>query len=326
MRPEPVLLAALLALPGTEVPRQLSGTGLYQKVAGLVVDPANRPYAPQYPLWSDGADKARWCFLPPGRTIDASRPEAWVFPVGTRFWKEFSFNGRRVETRMLWHSSRNTWTYAAYLWRPDQTDADLVAEAGGDSAAEIAPGRTHRIPSQQDCLACHGNGGPQVLGFTALQLSDDRDPLAPHAEPLRPGMATLATLERDGLVTPARRQWIDQPPRIQAERPRTRAALGYLSANCGNCHQAEQPIPGVALILRQPVGLASLIDLPTHGEVPGWAGRTRAIVPGAPEGSLILHRMGTRSPYTRMPPMASELVDTQAVELLRAWISQDLGP
>jgi hypothetical protein len=55
-----------------------------------------RPFSPQYPLWADGATKLRWVSLPKGGTIDAKDPDAWRFPVGTRFWKQFSFGDRRV--------------------------------------------------------------------------------------------------------------------------------------------------------------------------------------------------------------------------------------
>ena len=81
----------------------------------LRVDPRNLPFAQQYPLWSDGADKRRWIYLPPGTTIDASNPESWNFPVGTKLWKEFSWGGQRVETRML-QRIRTGWSYATYVW------------------------------------------------------------------------------------------------------------------------------------------------------------------------------------------------------------------
>ena len=32
----------------------------------------------------------------------------WDFPVGTRFWKEFAFKGRKVETRFLWKTARGS--------------------------------------------------------------------------------------------------------------------------------------------------------------------------------------------------------------------------
>ena len=74
-------------------PRFLSQTGLYADVATLKIDSKNRTFSPQYPLWSDGAAKRRWVRLPDNRAIDGAVTDEWVFPVGTRFWKEFTFGG-----------------------------------------------------------------------------------------------------------------------------------------------------------------------------------------------------------------------------------------
>ena len=76
---------------GTVNPKSLSETGLYSDFAAKSIAKENLMYSPQYALWSDGAAKKRWVYLPPGATIDASDAENWIFPVGTKFWKEFPF-------------------------------------------------------------------------------------------------------------------------------------------------------------------------------------------------------------------------------------------
>ena len=53
------------------LPERLSGTGLYAAGRPGEIDPANRRFAPQYPLWTDGLGKRRWIHLPPGTAIDA---------------------------------------------------------------------------------------------------------------------------------------------------------------------------------------------------------------------------------------------------------------
>src|SRR5262249_22313719 len=121
-----------------QIPQRLSETGLYLP-GTLTVDSRNRPFSPQYPLWTDGAHKSRWVRLPQGARIDARNIDKWVFPVGTRFWKEFAFNGRKVETRMLWRSSADAWSYAAYAWNDAQTDATLAPPEGVRDVAEVAP-------------------------------------------------------------------------------------------------------------------------------------------------------------------------------------------
>src|SRR5919106_788389 len=141
---------AVVATGGDLAPARLSDTGLYAADTPGVVDARNRPFSPQYPLWSDGATKRRWVYLPPQTTIDASNLREWDLPVGTRFWKEFSFSGRRVETRLLWKASAARWVFASYIWNANQTEAVLAPENGEPGVFEIAPGRRHSIPSAAD--------------------------------------------------------------------------------------------------------------------------------------------------------------------------------
>src|SRR5690349_11109089 len=225
------------AAPGAAAaPGWLSQTGLYSDPATLKIDSRNRNFSPQYPLWSDGATKRRWVRLPVGSKIDVADLGNWELPVGTRFWKEFSFNGKKVETRFLWRTSEDNWVFASYVWNEAQTDAELASESGVPNIAEIADGKRHSIPSVSECRACHDSNRTETLGFSALQLSIDRDPNALHAEPLAGDMLTVKTLVDEDLLTPRRPELVTNPPRIAADTPMTRAALGYLSTNCGSCH------------------------------------------------------------------------------------------
>lgn len=309
-------------------PPRLSETGLYAGRGTATVDARNLPFSPQYPLWTDGAVKARWIFIPDGASIDTSDPNRWTFPVGTKLWKEFSFGGRKVETRMVWKSGDDAWVFAAYRWNDEQSDALLAPEEGVPNVAEVAPGKFHSIPGRADCVACHRGGKGESLGFDTLQLSDDRDPLAPHAEPLKPGMVTLRTLVEEGRLIPDRSAWIEEPPRIEGSTPRERAALGYLSANCGACHNAHGPLARLGLFLAHEPGEGtrrSTIDVAGSYAVPGVdADRSRRIAPGAPERSAIVYRMASRRPMSQMPPLGTVVADLEALDLVRGWIGEDL--
>src|SRR5690606_542158 len=111
-----------------------------------------------------------------------SDPEHWVFPVGTRLWKEFAFE-RRIETRYL-ERHADGWIRATYVWNVDGTEAVLAPEHG--VRLTRPDGVPYDVPGRTDCRLCHDGGAGPVLGFSALQLSPDRDPLAPHAESPRP--------------------------------------------------------------------------------------------------------------------------------------------
>lgn len=310
-------------------PQRLSETGLYLDGA-LEIDPHNRPYSPQYPLWSDGAGKSRWVRLPEGSTIDITSADAWNFPVGTKFWKEFAFKGRKVETRFLWKTSEETWVFASYVWNAEQTDATLAPpDRGVARAAEIAPGTYHSIPSEIECRACHDSARTEILGFNALQLSTDRDPNAPHAEPLEPGMVTLRTLVEDGVLQPYRPDLVRNPPRIAGDAV-TRAALGYLSANCGHCHNPEGSLASVGFFFKSSSAPGAWQDAPavtsavgreSHWQIPGAPdGATRVIDPGAPELSAVAQRMRSRRPASQMPPLGTAIADQEGIDAIEGWI------
>jgi hypothetical protein len=330
-----VLIAAALApLPAAaalagSAPPTLHDTGLYVDADGLTVDPKHIEFAPQYPLWTDGATKRRWLSLPPGSVIDGSDPEAWVFPAGTRLWKEFSFGGRRIETRFMERQADGSWRYAAYTWSADGRDAALTPTRGQRNAYPLGGGRTHTIPGVSDCKVCHQGGRSEVLGFSALQLSRDRDPGALHAA-VRPGSPVdLDTMIENGLLVGLPASVTQTPPRIATVSPMERAALGYLHGNCGHCHNDQGSLKNLGLFLRQVSGaagqpaVATTVDQPMKKPAPGQSGdAVLRIEPGRPDRSALLQRMASRYPALQMPPLGTALVDEAAVELLRRWIHE----
>jgi hypothetical protein len=173
-----------------------------------------------------------------------------------------------------------------------------------------------------------------VLGFTALQLSDDRDPLAPHAEPLVSNAVTIRTLVEAGRLYPPLHDLVSHPPRIREADPVARAALGYLSANCGGCHNDRGPLARLGLVLlhdtagdveqkggaSEPARLTA-VDSAGRYVVPGISADTsRIVAPGAPEHSALLQRMRSRRPSSQMPPLGTAIPDEEAARLVRHWI------
>jgi hypothetical protein len=317
-------------------PPLLRDTGLYSDFSQHVVAPENLAYSPQYPLWTDAAGKRRWFWLPPGTAIDGSKPDAWDFPVGTRFWKEFSFGGRRVETRYLERQGDGTWLYATYAWNADETQAVLVPEEGQPNAYPLGGGLAHSIPSINDCKACHEGRSTRVLGFSALQLSPDRDPNALHAEPMPAPGVELNYLVKHKLLKRFPRALLDTPPRIIAATPTERAALGYLHGNCGHCHSDDSMLKNLEFGLRHALvhepgaperAIATAVGKHFKAQA---AGQTEDAVyriePGHPERSVVLQRMGSRYAALQMPPLGTVVVDDEATALVSRWIAETGAP
>jgi hypothetical protein len=300
--PPPPLLGAL--------PGQLSQTGLFADLASAapeVLSEGVQAYAPRFELWSDGASKRRWVSLPEGQRIDSSDMDDWSFPEGTKLWKEFSRAGRRLETRLLVKvgPAERDWAGAAYVWDADQREARLSLAGQKDVG-----GVEHDVPSAAECGACHGGRRSHVLGFSALQLADDALPL------------TLADLVRQERLTRAPEQAVTLPG-DEAQR----AALGYLHANCGHCHNGDRPErtdeprcydPQRSIDFWLPSDSATDVRrLPAYTTtVP------RFVTPGEPDDSRLITLVSRRGSRLHMPPLASRQVDADGVRRLREWITR----
>lgn len=326
----PNLLVVAALATGAGLPERLSETGLYAEGQPGKIHPQAMSFTPQYPLWSDGTTKRRWLRLPPGASIDASDADAWKFPPGTRLWKEFSF-GRPIETRLIERLADGSWRFSTYVWNPEGTEATLAPENGiAALPAATAPGGKYRILAQADCRACHEAANVPVLGFSALQLSPDRDPLAANASPTAHGDVDLPRLVEKGDVKNLPRGLLGTPPRIVARSPVERAALGYLHGNCGHCHSRadSDPLLPVDMVLEQTVSgrghasadvLATLVDAQGHYRM---TGAHALVAPGHPEQSTLALRMKTRNPMARMPPLGTSVPDPQGIALIEQWIRE----
>lgn len=336
--PKPALAAAVAtAIPAVDesgLPVHLRDTGLYiDSSVGRRSDirPDIIAFTPQYPLWSDGASKRRWLYLPPGTQIDARDADAWEFPPGTRLWKEFAYE-HAIETRYIERRLDGSWRYATYVWNADGSDAVLAPVRGiPGMLSRDAPGGRYDIPARFDCTACHEGAASPVLGFSALQLSSDRDPGAIHATPLRANELDLRDLVARGLIRNLSPALLERPPVIAAASATARAALGYLHGNCGHCHNDNGSPAPVGLVLAHSVTdaaastervLRSSLNVEGRYRPSAGTGAQPIIKPARPEQSVLPQRMRSRHAATQMPPLGTRTVDMEGVALIESWISQ----
>jgi hypothetical protein len=292
------------------LPPRLSETGLFEDFERE--RPAARVFAftPEFVLWSDGADKRRWVFVPDGERIDTTDLDSWRFPRGTKLWKEFSRDGVRLETRLLQKTGDGDgeWAAAAYLWRQDQSDADLAPYG-----AVNALGTTHNVPASGECFGCHDGRANKVLGFSAIQLA----PRAAGAEQRLPAGAQAALLS-DALPI------LDVPGT-----PTERAALGYLHANCSHCHNQSAAARAAGKCFNPNRQLDFDLEFSLYADDLGEVGTTatyrtalgKVIERGNPSASKVVRLMSSRrGELAQMPPLGTERVDEQGLQIVRAWI------
>ena len=71
--------------------------------------------------------------------------------------------------------------------------------------------------------------------------------------------------------------------------------------------------------------LASAVDAPSRFQPANSPGPARVIVPGNPQASVLAMRMQSRQAQSQMPPLGSDLADTEGLALLSDWITHDLS-
>lgn len=295
----------------------LGCTGLYSNWAARTVAPDVLPYDPGLHFWSDGTLKRRWIRLPPGTQIDTTAMDEWNFPIGTKFWKEFTLGGLKVETRLLEKLPDGSWFRTTYRWSPDQQSAPELTV--GETNVN---GTTYEIPDQGTCSSCHMGRIDGILGFEAVSL----------AQAGASGV-TLAELVAQNKLT--------SPPAMSLAIPGNateQAALGWLHANCGTaCHSNSPSALAGRTGLRMRLEAAQLnsvqstdtwttaVNVPSQFQPTPNAGLQR-IAPRDVPRSAITYRAGRRDAVgapviVQMPPFVTHVVDDAGVQAVSAWIN-----
>jgi hypothetical protein len=256
----------------------------------------------------------------------------WSFPVGTVFIKNFSLvtdetnsnvPPRRLETRLLVRDPNGAVYGVTYKWRPDNSDADLLTGSlNEDILITNASGvrtQTWYYPSPSDCLACHTPAANYVLGLKTRQLNG----LFAY-----PGTGVtdnqLRAFNRLGLFNPA----IDEAQIANysqlASLTNLTASLtnrfrSYIDANCAQCHRPGGPGPTFDARYDTPLDGQNIIN----GNVLGNLGYDNAhvVTPRDLWRSILYQRASSLNPLVKMPPLARNLVDSNGMDVVAAWIN-----
>ena len=326
---------------GPPFPRKLSETGMFVSVSAHQVAEGMIPYSVNAPQWVDGGTKVRFAAIPGDLKADFMEDSksmgAWSFPDGTVHMETISFDlnssaavnrsetnqRQRIETRIL-VKQQNHWLGYSYLWNDGQTDAELVGARGMDLKLSVpdesAPGgkrqQTWRIPSRDECMACHSRAAGFVLGFSTAQMNREHDYHGIRDNQLRAwnhiGMFTKPVEKKLNEYT--------ELPNPYGESTDTNAkARAWLHVNCSVCHVADgggnaklevkfsQELKDTKLVNEYALhGTFELTD-------------ARLIAPGDPFASVLFYRL-SKLGRGRMPHVSSRQHDEQGLKLIHDWI------
>jgi glucose/arabinose dehydrogenase len=215
-------------------------------------------------------------------------------------------------------------------------------------------------PSRAECMACHSRAANFVLGLTTLQMNREHDYGKVRDNQLRVlehlGMLRLnwgqkiqddlrAEARSRGMTEAQAEEYVrkqadntgqrqsgvssllavapDKYPRLvnpyDPKQELDRRARSYLHANCSQCHVgAGGGNSQMQLEFTTTSENTRIFDVRPLHETYGIPD-ARLIAPGSPERSVLLHRMSHRN-RGHMPPLATSIVDGEAVRLMGEWI------
>lgn len=327
-------LAVRLDIEAAPYPK-LSDYGFFRgDLSQLTPNQGVLPYDVITPLFSDYAEKARFVWVPQGRSAKMGHiDETFEFPPGAVLIKNFFYyldarfpeKGRQIiETRLL-IKRKDQWDALTYIWNESQEEAYL--EIAGD-VTELSwtneAGRdlevSYVIPNKNQCKGCH-------------EYKQQLQPIGPKIRLLNKNFTyshgtfnQLVQWQQEGILEalkdppselPAVAAW-DDPGALLQDR-----ALAYLEINCGICHSENGPayISGLYLttLQKDPAHLGICKSPVSAGS--GSGGHQYDIVPGRPQASILLYRMQTLNPGEMMPELGRTVVHHEGVELIRNWIA-----
>lgn len=317
---------------GEQPYEKLSDYGFFKgNLANLHPNDRVLPYDLNSPLFSDYAHKARFVWMPEGKTASYTTDHVLDFPEGAVLIKNFYYNhdesslsaGKRImETRLLINRGEE-WEALGYIWNEEQTEAYYeivgeIKEVTWKNEEGTAKRVDYIIPNKNQCKGCHAYDGKQKpIGPKVRNLNKDYA----YADGTMNQLAKWTSMGYlagyvPGDEHPSVAVWDNEQSDLHSR------AMAYLDINCGHCHNPKGAAntSGLHLVADNPMDMTLGIYKATVSAGAGTGGHQYSIVPGNPEESIMVYRMKSTNPGAMMPEVGRRLVHDEGVALIADWI------
>ena len=231
---------------------------------------------------------------------------------------------RRLETRLLVRDINGAVYGVTYKWRPDNSDADLLSGSlSEDILITNATGirtQTWYYPSPADCLTCHTPVANYVLGVNTRQLNGN---LTYPATGVTDNQ--LRTLNRLGLFNPAIQRGGHRQLRKTLRADQSERFAGGTFAFLSRRQLRPMPSARRHWAVRLTRAMTRRLASQNITNYPATIslGFDNACIVKSKDvwRSVLLYRINTTTTAIKMPPLARNLIDTNAVQVFTDWIN-----
>tara|TARA_B100000809_G_C15129526_1_gene527752 strand:- start:1677 stop:3047 length:1371 start_codon:yes stop_codon:yes gene_type:complete len=278
-------------------------------------------------LFSDYAHKKRFVWMPDGTKASYNSDFTPLdFPIGSVIIKNFYYDNvlpsnttRIIETRLMYFTQEG-WDFAEYVWNDEQTEATFTTSGSFTDIEWLENGITnnvtYRIPSRNECFACHNKfGTPLPIGTKPQNLNRDVSYQDGVANQLQKWIE-VGYLENNlpsTIVSTV--NWKDETLDLDLR------LRSYLDINCAHCHSEEsyceyRPIRFAFNESEDDTNKGICVEPDTQIE-----GTSHIVSPGNVEASVLRFRISSIEEQNRMPLLGRTLKHEEGVRLIEEWIN-----
>jgi hypothetical protein len=224
--------------------------------------------------------------------------------------KNFSIEGKHIETRLLMNRDILGWVGYSYEWNTEQTEATLLPDDSTGKDKPVGTGtQVWHYPSRSECFKCHTQYAGTSLGPSTAQLNSD----FAYAEGSMNQLEKLKTL---GVFDNAPKTIVGLPDPFGAD-PLPDRARSYIQANCAMCHRPGGEFSSIDMRFQTTLTDSKMCETAErdNGKVPVYR-----LTPGKPAESGMSFRMHALD-MLRMPKVGSKVVDDKGAKLVDDWIT-----